>query len=69
MGKGYEQKLIELSDGSTLQLVFKRWLTPNKHNVTPDDPIKPDFVVEYTTENFDAGEDPQLDKALELLDS
>ncbi len=69
LGKGVEQKVINLSDGSELHLVFKKWLTPNGQNVTFEDSIRPDIEVEYSTENFKNNEDPQLDKALEVLQS
>lgn len=59
VGKGVEQKLITLSDGSTLQLTFQRWLTPNGKNISADDPISPDIEVE----EYDA----QTDKAYEEL--
>ena len=59
VGKGVEQKLLTLSDGSTLQLVFQKWLTPGGKNITKESPIKPDEVVEDY--------DQQDAKALELL--
>lgn len=46
VGKGVEQRLITLSDGSTLQLVFQKWLTPSGKNISADDPIIPDIEVE-----------------------
>ncbi|KXK26633.1 MAG: Carboxy-terminal processing protease CtpB precursor [candidate division WS6 bacterium OLB20] len=46
VGKGVEQRLITLSDGSTLQLVFQKWLTPSGKNITAEDPIVPDIEVE-----------------------
>lgn len=67
VGKGVEQKVINLSDGSQINLIFKKWLTPNGHFIKPDDSIKPDQIVELTTENFEAGIDPQIEKAKELL--
>ncbi|MCA9385950.1 S41 family peptidase [Candidatus Dojkabacteria bacterium] len=69
VGKGVEQKIIELPDGSALHLVFKRWLTPNGHFVTNEDPLQPDFQVEVTEEDIINEQDPQLEKALELLSS
>lgn len=59
VGKGVEQKILTLSDGSMLQVVFQKWLTPSGKNITKTEPIKPDFEID----------DPkaQEDKALELL--
>jgi len=59
VGKGVEQRLINLSDGSMLQLVFQKWLTPNGRNISVDEPITPDFLIEDTEE--------QNQKAIELL--
>lgn len=67
VGKGVEQELIELSDGSLLMLVFQQWLTPNGNEISEDNPIKPEFEVEITQEDYQSRKDPQLDKALELL--
>jgi carboxyl-terminal processing protease len=59
VGKGVEQQLINLADGSQLRLVFRKWLTPNGNNISADSPIKPNIVIsDYTA---------QTDKAYELL--
>ncbi len=67
VGKGVEQKVIDFSDGSALHLVFRRWLTPSGRNFTPESPIKPDIEVDFTTQNFKDGTDPQMEKAIESL--
>ncbi|HEX9805127.1 MAG TPA: S41 family peptidase [Candidatus Dojkabacteria bacterium] len=67
VGKGLEQRIIELSDGSTMHIVFRRWLTPDGKQVTKEDPIHPDTEVELTTEDFQSGLDPQLDRAWEFF--
>lgn len=67
VGKGVEQTVIELSDGSTMHIVFRRWLTPNGKQVKPDDAIKPNVEIDLTTEDFQFGRDPQLEKAWEEL--
>jgi carboxyl-terminal processing protease len=59
VGKGVEQKLIPLSDGSLLQVVFQRWLTPKGNNISKDQPIHPDIIIEDP--------DAQDQKALDLL--
>lgn len=63
-GKGVEQRLIELSDGGAMLLVFRAWLTPNGHQVDADNPILPDIEVsqDYSTEA-----DEVLIKALSIL--
>jgi carboxyl-terminal processing protease len=67
VGKGVEQELVKFEDGSMLLVVFQEWLTPNGRSITPEDPITPDFEVEYTLENLKEANDTQLNKALELL--
>lgn len=62
VGKGVEQKLVQLDDGSLLIVVFRRWLTPDGKNISADDPIIPDILIENTLD-----EDLQLNKAIELL--
>lgn len=67
VGKGVEQTVLELSDGSTMHIVFRRWLTPSGKQVKPSDAIKPDIEVDLSTEDFEQGNDPQLKRAWEEL--
>lgn len=67
VGKGVEQEIEELNDGSLLILVFQQWLTPKDRNITPEDPVTPDFEVNYTQDDFKNLKDPQLEKALDVL--
>lgn len=67
VGKGVEQELIELEDGSMLIVVFQEWLTPTGRRITNEDPITPDVLVEYTEEDYINNNDTQLNKALELI--
>lgn len=46
VGKGVEQRVLTLSDGSTLELVFQKWLLPKGRNITKDNPITPDVQIE-----------------------
>jgi len=59
VGKGVEQKVLSLSDGSTLQVVFQKWLTPTGKNITKKEPITPDLIEEDYQK--------QEDKAFEIL--
>ena len=59
VGKGVEQKLIDLSDGSMLQIVFQKWLTANGRNITTKEPITPDVSITDT--------DARSLKAIEIL--
>jgi len=67
VGKGVEQQALELSDGSMLIVVFQEWLTPNGRNITEENPITPDYELEYTEENYKNLRDPQLDKSIEIV--
>lgn len=67
VGKGVEQTLVQREDGSMLILVFQKWLTPNGKHISAEEPITPDFEIDYTNDDVKAGKDPQLDKGLEQL--
>ena len=65
-GKGSVQDLKEFKDGSSVKLTIAEWLTPDGKNIN-EAGIKPDIEVKMTKEDYDAGKDPQLDMALEIL--
>jgi len=65
-GKGSVQQLEELRGGSSLKVTIAKWLTPSGHSIMSEG-LEPDVKVTLTQENVDAGQDPQLDKALEML--
>jgi carboxyl-terminal processing protease len=65
-GKGTVQKLIELPDGRQLKVTIARWYTPNGKNITKDG-ITPDTKVQLTSEDMNAGRDPQADAARAAL--
>lgn len=68
-GKGTVQELVkEFVDGSTLRITVARWFTPSGRNVTKD-AIKPDVEVKITPADVDAKKDPQLERAVEILNS
>ena len=66
-GKGSVQNWIPLSDEQgAVRVTIARWLTPKErwiHEVG----LVPEYVVELTDEDLAAGNDPQLQKAIELL--
>jgi carboxyl-terminal processing protease len=65
-GKGSVQELVPLTDGTSLKITVARWLTPNGHSIS-EQGLKPDVEVKFTPEQFEKGQDPQMDKAVELL--
>lgn len=65
-GKGSVQVIETLDDGSALKLTVSKWFTPNGRGID-EEGITPDIVVELTEDDYNNDNDPQLDKALELL--
>ncbi|MBT5016244.1 S41 family peptidase [Candidatus Peregrinibacteria bacterium] len=65
-GKGSVQVVDVLDDGSSLRYTIAKWHTPLDRSID-DVGIDPDIVVEYTKENRENDEDPQLDAAIEYL--
>lgn len=65
-GKGSVQELVDLPENTAIKVTIAKWLTPKGTNINKNG-LEPDIKVERTPEQFDAGLDPQLDKALELL--
>ncbi|RJQ14023.1 S41 family peptidase [Candidatus Parcubacteria bacterium] len=65
-GKGSVQELVDLKEGTSLKLTIANWLTPNK-NLISNKGLEPDISVELTNEDIEAGKDPQLEKALEIV--
>ena len=65
-GKGSVQTMKPLPDGSQLKVTIAHWYTPAGINISKEG-IKPDVEIKQTTADYDAGKDPVLDKALELL--
>lgn len=65
-GKGSVQELIALAGGAQLKVTVARWYTPNGKNINQEG-IKPDVAAALTQQNIDAGVDPQMDAAKQLL--
>ncbi len=66
-GKGSVQSWIALEDyAGGVRVTIARWLTPEGRQIS-EVGLEPEFVVEITEEDYEAGRDPQLDKAIEVL--
>jgi carboxyl-terminal processing protease len=66
-GKGSVQIWTALYDEQgAIRVTVARWLTPKERQINSIG-IKPDVEVTYTEEDFNAGIDPQLDKAIQIL--
>jgi carboxyl-terminal processing protease len=67
-GKGCVQEVIELRGGSFLKITIANWLTPKSNSIT-DVGLVPDVKVDITDQDIQQKKDPQLDKALETVES
>lgn len=68
-GKGTIQEAQDLPEGTGIHITVAKWLTPNGRWVNDTSGLEPDVTIEIgEEEKDDADADPQLDKALELLD-
>lgn len=65
-GKGSVQELVNLTSETSLKITIARWLTPNGLSISQDG-IEPKFLVKYTPVDREAGRDPQLQKAIEIM--
>ncbi len=64
-GKNTVQVWRDLPNGGGLRLTTDRWFTPDHNSVAPNG-VQPDVVV-ASPEDPQSDEDPQLDRALEIL--
>ncbi len=68
-GKGSVQSWIELENNAGgVRVTIARWLTPEKRQISGEG-LEPEYIVEMTEEDYTEGNDPQLDKAIEVLKS
>ncbi len=67
-GKGSVQELVPLTADTFLKVTVARWLTPNGVSISAQG-LKPDFPVAFTQADADKKQDPQLNKAVEVLNS
>ena len=65
LGKGSVQLPNNLDDGSQLRVTIARWFTPDEQALHTNG-LTPDIEVDYTPDT-PAGEDPQLQRAIDYL--
>ncbi len=65
-GKGSVQQLENLVFGSKMRITVAHWYTPNGNSIS-NEGIKPDVEVFLTDDDYNNDRDPQLAKAIELL--
>ncbi|HSX41186.1 MAG TPA: S41 family peptidase [Candidatus Saccharimonadales bacterium] len=65
-GKGSVQEITKLTGGAELKITVAHWFTPAGKTIDKQG-IKPDIEVKLGQDDFNAGRDPQLDRALAEL--
>ena len=67
-GKGSVQEVVDITPDSILKVTIAKWLTPNGTSIS-EKGLTPDYKVSITADDIKNNKDPQLDKAVELLNS
>lgn len=67
-GKGSVQELIEITPQTSLKITIAKWLTPNGVSIS-EQGLEPDFKVEITKKDIELENDPQMEKAVEIVNS
>jgi len=67
-GKGCVQEVVNLTGGSFLKITIANWLTPKGSSIS-DVGLTPDIKIDLTDQDIQQKKDPQLDKALEIVNN
>jgi carboxyl-terminal processing protease len=67
-GKGTVQEVQSLSDGSSLKITIAHWVLPSGRTLDHDG-LVPDYPIAITEQDIRNKVDPQLEKAIEVLNS
>lgn len=65
-GKGSVQELIPITADTSLKVTVARWLDPDGIHIPPEG-IKPDIAVTISEADIKAGKDPQMDRAVQIV--
>lgn len=65
-GKGSVQELVDITSDTALKVTVARWLTPLGNSIS-EKGVVPQYAIPLTLADREAGRDPQLEKALEIL--
>lgn len=65
-GKGSVQKLFDIGTGAMLKVTIAKWYTPHGKNINGEG-ITPDVTVVYSSDEFNKGNDNQLQAAIAQL--
>lgn len=67
-GKGSVQEVVPVTNNTSLKITIAKWLTPNGLSIS-NNGLTPDFDVSVTEEDIISKKDPQLNKAILLLNN
>ena len=67
-GKGSVQEVVNVTPNTIMKITVAKWLTPNGTSISLKG-LTPDYKVDITQKDMEAKKDPQLDKAVELLNN
>jgi len=62
------QELVEITPQTSLKITIAKWLTPNGVSIS-DQGLEPDFKVEITKKDIELENDPQMEKAKEVVNN
>ena len=67
-GKGSVQEVINVTPDTILKVTVAKWLTPNGISIS-EKGLTPDYPVAITQQDILNKVDPQMDKAVQLLNN
>ncbi len=67
-GKGSVQELFSVTNDTSVKVTIARWLTPNGRSIS-EKGLTPDVEIKVTDKDIKAGNDSQMAKAIEILNS
>ena len=67
-GKGSVQEAIKVTPDTLLKITIARWLTPNGTSIS-EKGLTPDYVVNFIAQDLQKKIDPQMDKAVEIINN
>lgn len=67
-GKGSVQEVVKVTPDTLLKITVAKWLTPNGNSIS-EKGLTPDYEVLFSKKDFDNKTDPQLNKAIDLLNN
>lgn len=67
-GKGSVQEVVQITPDTIFKVTVAKWLTPEGHMIDGKG-LTPDYEVKSPTKAGADGEDPQMDKAIEILNN